>query len=318
VVTRQRLPNFFLAGVPKSGSTSLCWYLDQHPDIYMSPVKEPNFFAEELRVANFGEEFQRMAASHGQVLREFLAGPMTSHCSAGPVEAWADYTRLFHNAGDERAIGEASVCYLWSPSAAKNILARLPDAKFVIVLRNPIDRAYSQYRHMLAFAERRISFLEHFEASVSSGSTRISEMYPFLKFGLYGEQLDRLFRLAGRERVGIWYHDDFCRDPGKLVQDIFCFLEVDEHFQPDMGERHMEARVPRSYAANRVLRQGPIGRAIRAVTPPTMRARLRSAFFAPREQLQLQPADRALLVDYYKNDIAKLSDLLSRNFSHWL
>ena len=66
-------PNFFLAGVPKAGSTSLYRYLDQHPDIYMSPIKEPNFFADEVRVSNFSPEFQSRAAQHQQELRRFLA-----------------------------------------------------------------------------------------------------------------------------------------------------------------------------------------------------------------------------------------------------
>src|SRR5689334_12796832 len=127
----QRLPNFFLAGVPKSGSTSLHRYLQQHPDVYMSPIKEPHYFADEVRLENFGDDFRRRAEPMQQVLRDYLAGPMTTGCSAGPVSEWPDYVRLFRHASVEKAVGEASVCYLWSQTAARNIAARIPDAKML-------------------------------------------------------------------------------------------------------------------------------------------------------------------------------------------
>jgi hypothetical protein len=312
------LPNFFLAGVPKSGSTSLNRYLEQHPDIYMSPVKEPHYFADEIRFENFSPEFQRLAAQTQRTLREFLAGPMTGRCSAGPVEAWDDYVRLFANVRNERAAGEASVCYLWSPTAARNIVARLPDAKFLIVLRNPVDRAFSQYKHMLSFARRHVTFREHFQAYRASQSTKFSELYPFLEFGFYGEQVERLFTMVPRERVGIWFYEDFCRDAAGMLREIFAFLGVDDRFVPDFAERHMEPRIPRSYEAHRFLRGTGLWRAARAVLPATARARLRSAVFASNRQIVLDSTERGLLEDFYRDDVQKLSALLNRDLTHWL
>jgi len=311
-------PNFFLAGVPKAGSTSLYRYLDQHPDIYMSPIKEPNFFADEVRVANFSDEFQNRAAQRQQELRRFLAGPMTERCSAGPVENWEDYVRLFENVRGERAIGEASVCYLWSPTAITNILARVPTAKFVIVLRNPIDRALSQYRHMLSFAQRPMTFTEHVQTALASQSTQFSEVYPFLRFGIYGEQLERLFHGVPRERVGVWFYEDYSSNPRGMLKEMFRFLGVDEQFEPDFSERHMEARVPRSYAANKLLRGGHLARMIRTTVPQRIRVGLRTIFFQPRSAVVMTDADCSLLADYYRTDVLKLSALLGRDLSAWL
>src|SRR5579864_1438595 len=116
-----RLPNFFIVGAPKAGTTSLYHYLDQHPQIYMSPVKEPNYFASEVRLEGFSEEFREQAVTDIAQLRKYLDGPISEKRFGGLVAAWPDYLKLFKNVQGEQAIGEASVCYLWSESASRNI-----------------------------------------------------------------------------------------------------------------------------------------------------------------------------------------------------
>ncbi|MEO8099529.1 MAG: sulfotransferase [Acidobacteriota bacterium] len=316
-MSAQSLPTFFLAGVPKSGSTSLYRYLDQHPDIYMSPIKEPNFFADEARFANFSAYFQKLGEPARARLRAFLSGPMTTACSAGPVEGWDGYLSLFKNVRHEKAIGEASVCYLWSPTAAKNIAARVPQAKFVIILRNPAERAFSQYKHMLSFALDRVDFRAHVQASMAASATTFSELYPFLNFGFYGEQLERLFQTVERARVGIWFYEDFCRDPARMLREVCQFLNVDDQFVPDVSKRHMEPRIPRGRLLQRI-RQNSVWRAARQFVPANAKAALRAAAFEPAGNLHLSPRDRTMLVDYYREDLRKLSRLLDRDFSSWM
>jgi hypothetical protein len=313
-----RLPNFFLAGAPKTGSTSLHHYLRQHPQIFMSPVKEPHYFADEVRIENFGPEYRRRALPLRQVLREFLAGPMITGCSAGPVTTWPDYLRLFQRASAEIAVGESSVCYLWSHSAARNIAARIPNARILIVLRNPIERAFSQYLHMLSFAESHVPFREHVLASVRSTTTCFSPQYPFLEFGRYGEQLQRLFTVFPRDRVRILFYEDYCRDAAAFLEEIFRFLGVDEEFTPELGERYMEANVPRSYTARRWLQRTGVWNAARGVMPQVVRRQLRGLAFQRRKGFVLRTADRALLADYYREDVAALSRLLDLDLTGWL
>ena len=312
-----RLPNFFLAGTPKSGSTSLNRYLEQHPDIFMSPIKEPHYFADEVRIENFSPLFRSRAQPMIKVLRDFLDGPMTTHCSAGPVSEWTDYCRLFRHAGTETAVGESSVCYLWSRTAVRNIEARLPGARYLVMLRNPVERAYSQYVHMLSFAESTISFREHVENSLRSTSKQFSEMYPFLQFGFYAEQLDRLFQLVPRGRVHICYHEDFSREPATLLREIFGFLGVNSTFVPDCSERHMVARVPRSYPLRRWLKRTGVWQ-VAHFLPASLRSRLHRTVFRPRRDLAIEARDYAFLAEYYRRDVDKLSILLGRDFSHWL
>ena len=111
----------------------------------MSPVKEPSFFSDEVRPDNFSREFRKAIEARNGKLREFLDGSMEGSNPGGIVETWEDYQKLFRNAHEETALGEASVCYLWSSSAARNIHNRIPDAKLFIVLRDPVKRAFSQY-----------------------------------------------------------------------------------------------------------------------------------------------------------------------------
>lgn len=313
-----RLPNFFIAGAPKAGSTSLYRYLDQHPQIFMSPLKEPHFFSDEIRVENFEDPFRLKARANTEALRKFLAGPMTGRCSGGPVSEWEDYVKLFRHASGEKAIGEASVCYLWSETAARNIAARIPEAKILIVLRNPVDRAFSQYVHMLMFAEAHVSFRDHMQASLRSTSRRFSPTYPFLEFGLYGKQIERLFQFIAQERVAIYDYEEYCRDPAVMLHRVFGFLGVDDRFTPDLSERHMQATVPRSYRVRRWLKRSGAWQAARAILPEPMRARLRSTVFQPRQNFVLDPKDRAALAEYYRADTEKLSRLLGRDFTPWL
>jgi hypothetical protein len=312
------VPNFFVVGAPKAGTTSLYRYLDQHPQIYMSPIKEPHYLADEIRIEAFEGEMQRAAIARSADLRNYLNGPVTEKFSGGPIEEWQDYLKLFTHALGHTAIGEASTCYLWSPTAATNIHRHFPTAGIIMVLRDPADRAFAQYVHMLSFAKKTIAFAEHMDASLRATTKRVSELYPFLDFGLYFEQVRRYLSLFPRERVHLCFYEDYQREPMTFLQDIFRFLGVNRAFQPDMSEKHMQARVPQSHAVNNWLKRVGLWQLIRNVSPPGFRAGLRRLAFRPRGELRLNEADRARLVAFYRDDVQNLSALLKRDLSAWL
>ena len=213
-----RLPNFFLAGAPKAGTTSIYHYLDQHPGVFMSAIKEPHYFAEEIREENMDPGTRRAIAAGNRELRDYLAGDMRAKRFGGIVPEWNDYVRLFANARRQTALGEASVCYLWSPTAPARIAEKLPQAKILLMLRNPVDRAYSQYLHGLSSGAIRWSFREHVNRNLRHESTQISVHYPFLEFGLYAEQLsDELGGYNGIEKAG--YLQSFLFRAARLVVD---------------------------------------------------------------------------------------------------
>jgi hypothetical protein len=297
-------PNFFLVGAPKAGTTSLYHYLGQHPQIYMSPIKEPHYLADEIRLANFTDELQ--------ALQRDVQVP------AGPVATWPDYLKLFADARAQTAIGEASVCYLWSRTAPQNMAARFPDARILMMLRNPADRAYSQYLHMLRFAKRPISFREYMDTALAATSTKIGELYPFLEFGFYRQQIERYLAFFPRRALGIHIYEDYQQNPLAVLQEMFRFLGIDPKFEPDLSKRHLSARVARSQATARLMRWASGLKIGQKVTSPALRSSIRRLVYRPRRDLALEAADRSRLVSLYRDDIRGLSALLDRNLDAWL
>jgi hypothetical protein len=253
-----KLPNLFVAGAPKAATTSLYYYLDQHPQIYMSAIKEPHYFATEVREQNCDRALRQRLAVEARDLHEFISGPMREKRFGGIVANWEDYLRLFSNATHETALGEASACYLWSPSAPARIAERIPDAKILVMLRDPADRAFSQYLHGLVTGAIHWSFREHIKRNLRDRSRQFSTHYPFLKFGLYYDQLRRYVERFG-QNAWIGFYDEFKERPLAVFKSICRFLEVSAEFSRDMAYKHMQPQVPRTAAIGWLRRSGVWG-----------------------------------------------------------
>jgi len=272
------LPNFFIAGAPKAGTTSLYHYLGQHPEIYMSPIKEPNYFASEIRLGQFSEHLRPRAEQDLAPLRAYLNGPMREKRFGSLISEWPDYLRLFRKVQGQKAIGEASVCYLWSETAAANIRRSVPNARIILVLRNPVGIVFSMYLHTLRSGAIHGSFHEAIELGLKQRGGRIDIWHPFLDMGLYYEQVKRYLETFPKEQLRIYWYENYQAKPARTLSDMFRFLEVDPAFRPDMSKRYLESGLPN-------------------VAP--------------------DPADRAFLIDFYRDDIGKLADLLKRDLSSW-
>jgi hypothetical protein len=271
------LPNFFIAGAPKCGTTSLYRYLDQHPEIYMSPMKEPTYFASEIRLEYFSDQMRRRAEQSRDQLRTYLDGPMLEKQFGGPVTEWSDYLKLFRDSEGRKAIGEASVCYLWSESAAANIRRAIPDARLILVLRNPVEMAFSVYWHTLRSLGTRHTLREAIEMGLQQRGGKIDFWHPFLDLGLYYQQVMRYLETFPEGHVRVYWYEEYQAEPARMLADIFRFLDVDPTFFPDMSKRYLETG--------------------------TLEV--------------MDPADRAFLVEFYREDVAKLASLLKRDLSRW-
>lgn len=312
------LPSFFIVGAPKAGTTSLYSYLDQHPEIYMSPIKEPSYFAAELRPENFHPRFQPRMLLEVENVRQYLAGPLTEKRFGGPVVDWESYLRLFHNAHEGQAIGEASASYLWSASAAQNISARIPGARIVMILRNPAERAYSQYLQAVSEGLVQYSFREQMRQSMNSGGGPFDILNPLLEFGLYSEQVPRYLRLFPAQNVKIYLYEDYLRHPKETLAELFRFLLVDPGFHPDMTRRMMEPHVPKSVTAAYFLKRYGLWQQVKRWSPRFLQGALRAAAFRKRTSLAMDVQDRQELQEYYRADIVRLADLLGRDLGGWL
>ena len=312
------LPNFFIVGTGKAGTTSLYRYLRQHPQIYMSPLKEPCYFASEIRLDNLSPPYLRHIRRMSKELAERIGDGRPVRPMGWLIKEWDDYVRLFQNVQAETVVGEASVAYLWSETAAANIAAGMPGAKILMILRDPADRAFSQYLHQLAIGLTSASFREHIEKCMQNADRKISVYHPLLEVGLYYQQVRRYLDRFPRNNMRIYWYEEAWRDPNVFLADLFQFLNVDSTFHADTSRKTLERRAPRFAGMNFLAKQFDFTHRLNEFIPSKLRPALRKALFRGGRDLKMDPKDREYLVDYYREDILKLSTLLNRDLSSWL
>jgi hypothetical protein len=294
------MPNFFIIGAMKAGTTSIYHYLAEHPEIFMSALKEPNYFAFDERVS--------------------FSGP-GDHKLTG-VTSLPDYRGLFDGASNEKAVGEASTVYLYSPTAAARIREYAPNAKLIAILRDPVDRAYSHYLHWF---RRGSEPLADFSEAVRAEERRVREnwnpVWHYLNRGFYHGQLKRYAENFPPSQMLIRLYDDLVADPSGLMRDIFGFLEVNESFTPDLSLRYNTGAAPRSRLLHGLfVRPHALRSALKSLVPAPLRLRWRK--FLREKNLQPPPPLsselRAELQNVYREDIQKLQDFIRRDLSIWL
>lgn len=297
------MPNFLIIGAAKSGTTSLYRYLGQHPQIYMSPAKEPNFFALEGEKPDF----------RGPGDREAL-GPSVTEIGA--------YRGLFDGGSGEQAVGEASPMYLYSQKAPERIERHVPDAKLVALLRNPVERAYSAFLHLLRDG---VEPFDDFDRALREEATRRRMNYAPHWFyedgGFYYAQLSRYFGRFDGSNIRVYLYEDLSRDPVGLLQDIFGFLGVDGGFVPDVSVRHNVGGIPKDGRLHGpLISRGPVGSRIPPLVPAGARERVAARFGARNfgKPPPLLPGTRGRLIEVYEQDVLKLQFLIQRDLSKWL
>ena len=294
------LPNFLLIGAAKAGTTALFATLDQHPDVYFAGNKEPRYFAwmeQSLDVRGPGD----WAALSPYV-----------------VTRWADYARLFANAGTATAIGEASTAYLYHPYAAARIAHALPDARLIAILRHPADRAYAAYLHLLRDGRETLDFAAALRAEPERIAQGWEPLWHYRQMGAYAAQLRRYLAHFERARLHVCLYDDFQADPTATARRIFAFLGVEDSFTPALPHRTNVGGVPRGEPLYRLLAAARWKRARQRI-PPGLRHRYRRLLNAwPLRRPPLPPQLRANLTATFRDDILHLQDLLQRDLSAWL
>lgn len=295
------LPNFLVIGAARSGTTSLYDHLRQHPRIFMSPVKEPRFFAYEGETPDF------RGPGDAARMPKFTT-----------LEA---YEALFAGVSDETAIGEASVIYLYSPKAADRIRRRIPDAKLIAILRNPVDRAYSHFWAQVTVRgqEPLTDFAEALRAEPARVRDHWHPRWHYKQRGFYHAQLKRYFDTFDRGQIHVVLNEEFDSAPLRVMQDLYRFVGVDPTFEPDVSDRrHVVPTLPASGTPDA---SSPMPGPIRSVFASLRRPRRRQQADAPsatRPRPPLAPELRRVLIDEYRDDILRLQDLLRRDLSAWL
>jgi hypothetical protein len=284
----------------------------------MSPVKEPCYFAAEIRAGEISAAMQSPLRRQSQGLSKYLDDGKPVKPLGWLVSDWEDYLRLFQNVQQEKVIGEASAAYLWSETAAGNIHTVFPEAKIVMILRDPADRAFSQYLHQLAAGLTRFTFREHIEVCLRGAGRKLGVSYPLLEVGLYYQQVKRYLGLFPQGNIRIYWYEEAWRQPSLLLTNLFQFLSVDPAFHPDTSRKELERRAPRLVTPHYFLKKLGVWYPLKACIPHWLRPRLGRLAFRNASSLTLDPMDRRHLIEYYRDDIQKLAALLNRDLSAWL
>lgn len=291
-------PNFILIGAFKAGTTALADYLGQHPEVFISPVKEPHFHS---------------FAEHPPT----FTGPGDDRAISSMVLEEDAYRALFAGASSEKAVGEASASYLPNRDALAKITRDLPEARFIVVLRQPADRAYSSYLHLRRDGREP---LKDFREALEAEPGRIAENYAYLwryrNMGEYAKQLSPWIEAVGRERILIHLYDDFKASPSSVMEKTFRFLGVSPSFQPDTSTRHNVSGVPRSrWLHNFLHSQSTLRRLGGTLAPARLRRYLRKRNM---HKPAFDPGLRRELTESFRSEILALADLLERDLSPWL
>ena len=208
-----KTPSFFIVGAPKCGTTALTSYLRAHRDVYMSPIKEPHYFATDFPHFRY-------------------------------ADTWSSYLELFRDAAPScTAVGEASALYLYSEAAIPNILARLPDARFIVMLRDPFELAVSMHSQLLFDTDETTRSFD--EAWRLCDERRLHRRIPpgckepkillYDELASLGSQLQRLLSVVPRAQVKWWFLDELRSDPRRVYQGVLQFLGVADDGRTDFA-----------------------------------------------------------------------------------
>jgi len=297
------MPNFLVIGAAKAGTTSLHYYLGQHPEVFVSPVKEPHFFA----LGGERPRFRSPGADGGINLKS-VADPR-------------GYERLFDGVRDEKAVGESSTSYLYSPEAAGSIKSLMPEAKLIAVLRDPAERAYSTF---LALRLDGREPLGDFSLALAAEDERIEggweHIWHYKSLGFYHAQFARYREAFEEGRLRVYLYEDLSADPRGVMRDAYSFLGVDDSFTPDTARRHNMSGVAKNgFLVSMVRKRHPVKTAIKPLFPASLRRRLVSSV---QERVlsrpPFPPEIRRELVDAYREDVLMLQEMLGRDLSAWL
>lgn len=297
-----RWPDFFIVGAPKCGTTSLFEYLRQHPDLHLLPDKEIHFFGNDLKWRTRYHPVSR-------------------------------YRELIEAAQMQTILGEASVFYMASRSAAAEIHGVAPDAKIIVMLRDPVDMIHSLYVEGLrSGSENLVPFEKAFEAETERklGRLRVTRDNPgveeanyYSEIALYSEQLERYLDLFGTDQVHIIFFEDLKRDPAEVYAKVCGFLGVNEAFVPNF-EIHNEHKAIRNFWIWRLVKHPPDRlRALwRSFFPRWLRSavlsRVGSLYLGPKKRSDLSPEIKQKIREIYRKDVVRLSELTGRDLSNWL
>jgi len=301
-------PNFFIVGAPRCGSTTLSRCLQRHPQVCFSQPKEPHYFSQ----LNGKTSLENIRTDY---LDRFFPPYQPHH----------------------RAMGEGSVSYLYSEKAIRAILQFNPQAKFIVMVRNPMEMVYSYHSRLLYILEEdQVDFHKSWDLQEARAQGRHLPrlcrdplMLQYAEVGRFGKYVEKLYQLAGAEQCMVILFDDFKSQMLDVYKNVLTFIHVDYDGRTEFPHKQV-SKTYKFHCLNRLLWHPPkrVEQAVRKLDTPTKGGKKRSIvsrvistfrqFNVIKKPLPpLEPQMRSILQESYSEDIDKLGQLLHRDLSHW-
>jgi len=306
--------NFFLVGAAKSGTTSVYDFLNHHSEAFMSPIKEPNFFSTDIRIDKFSEVYRKTTFLD---TNKYFSNSNLEPLQLTFVRDRKHYDRLFEKATNEPLIGECSTSYLYSENAAQNIFNYNPAAKIVIVLRNPIQRAYSHYLMALKYGFIDQDFLTAIEQDQAKDDKGWGSSELFIDLGLYTAQIKRYFDLFGEKQVHVMFMEDLQSNPKAFYRSLCEFLKIDIQVPFYKGMKSNSALIPKYPTLNKFIVKFGLKQFMKQISPLILIKFLKVLVFNSKVP-HLTIIEKEFILKYYKKEIEDLALLLNKDLKHWL
>jgi Sulfotransferase family len=296
------LPDFFIAGAPKAGTTAVHAALARHPSLYMSAVKEPKFFLSD------GPPPTRGGPGDVQTYREHV---------------WRrdDYEALFDPAPAGALRGESTPFYLYRQDAQRRIRELIPGAKLIVILRDPVERAHSNWTHLWSAG---LDPVGDFVEACAEEETRIAagwaDFWHYTALGRYGEQLEHLYTVFGQEQVFVFRYRALVESPALVLDRICAFLDVPQGLVTEVPRENVTAHPQFSFRHRAMSRALRVSTSVSNVVPGAAAVtgsleRVLQRDSPPRQPLTWE--QRRALIPRFEADIRLLEVITGEDFGDW-
>jgi hypothetical protein len=306
-MTNSPLPTFLIIGAGKSGTTAVYEFLDMHPEVFMSKIKETNFFELEGK----------------PVIIDPKDDPENLFHYPQSINNWEDYKNLFKDAGQKKARGEASPMYLYGKRAPMHIKEKLPDVKLIAILREPVDRLYSRWLHIIRDQNETIG---DFKGCLDKTSIwwRRNDL---IKEGFFGTNLKRYFDIFPKSQLKVLIYDDLKENPEAVMKEIYEFIGVHPSFKPDLGREYNVSGKPKNPIIDKLIgTNGIIIKAAKKIAPSLME-KLKNGkakqFLTNLRKKNMERPDVGndfklkLFNEVYLKEVELLEKLIDRDLTSW-
>jgi len=304
------LPDFLIVGAAKSGTTSLYYYLGQHPAIFLPKIKEPWFFS------HAREDVKIIHPASGGRLEKYL------------ILNLDQYVNLFKSAKPHQLCCEASTSYLFlyekTIGNLKSTYGNASDGlKIIIILRNPIFRAWSHYQMHIRDGSEKLPFNQAITPSVIQARLQKNwgPTFDYIGYGKYYQQVNSYLRYFKNTKVILY--DDLIENPKSTLNELLTFLGLSDEFEMKFDKKYNTSGLPKNEIAkhlvNFIYKDNKIKAVLKYLLPSGIRSRLKVRLGQRLFQKNTLPKEKKmLLAELFKDDIQLLSRLINKNLDHWL